>query len=498
MIYDFVIVGSGLGGGILSQFLNSNKKIAIIEAGDEKENSDSVTHESIGLDFRWPVTRSIELGGTSNLWHGVLAPLDNIDFKQRDWIPFSGWPIQYNDLHEYYKQAANYLHVKQFELFQKDKALQTFADDISKIALSSNFDYKFFQQSLPPFRAKSLFYKLDNSNITVFKNTVALELLAKEGGISVDGIKCFLKEENRYHTIYGKKIIVCTGSLETPRLLKNSNSVTPLQSNNTIGRFLMDHPMANALQIKFKQPVKAPVFSDRIYAPKNKIKAGLVLTENAQKEFQLPNHNFFIRPSFREGIDNKTELVKLSLLALRNNKISLKDFGIVISNINLVRQILTYKLSLNVKYKYADIFLMTEQIPNYESTVTLSHQKDDFGYCKAKVNWNLTSYDYESIEKYIKLLHENCFSAQQIEFTYRSNKSQWNENFTSAAHHVGTARMAFNSKEGVVDKNLKAFGVDNLYVCDGSVFSTSGNVNSGFTIIALAMRLAAYLNNNND
>jgi hypothetical protein len=28
-------------------------------------------------------TRSIQLGGTSNLWHGVLSPLDEIDFKSK-------------------------------------------------------------------------------------------------------------------------------------------------------------------------------------------------------------------------------------------------------------------------------------------------------------------------------------------------------------------------------------------------------------------------------
>ena len=35
--------------------------------------------------------------------------------------------------------------------------------------------------------------------------------------------------------------------------------------------------------------------------------------------------------------------------------------------------------------------------------------------------------------------------------------------------------------------------VENLYICDGGVFTTSGNVNSGFTISALACRLSEYL-----
>jgi choline dehydrogenase-like flavoprotein len=53
--------------------------------------------------------------------------------------------------------------------------------------------------------------------------------------------------------------------------------------------------------------------------------------------------------------------------------------------------------------------------------------------------------------------------------------------------------MGENEENGVIDKNLKAFGKDNLYICDGSIFTTAGNVNNGLTISAFACRLAEYL-----
>ena len=56
--------------------------------------------------------------------------------------------------------------------------------------------------------------------------------------------------------------------------------------------------------------------------------------------------------------------------------------------------------------------------------------------------------------------------------------------------------MSDTEENGVVDKNLKVFGVDNLYVCDGSIFPTSGNVNCGLTISAFACRLANHLSAN--
>ena len=70
---------------------------------------------------------------------------------------------------------------------------------------------------------------------------------------------------------------------------------------------------------------------------------------------------------------------------------------------------------------------------------------------------------------------------------------EWIDSFTSAAHHLGTARMAATPSRGVVNPSLQVFGVENLYVCDASVFPTSGSANPSLTITALGVRLAQYL-----
>jgi choline dehydrogenase-like flavoprotein len=53
--------------------------------------------------------------------------------------------------------------------------------------------------------------------------------------------------------------------------------------------------------------------------------------------------------------------------------------------------------------------------------------------------------------------------------------------------------MSADPKDGVVDQDLKVWGLDNLYISDASVFPTSGNVNPALTICALAIRLADHL-----
>lgn len=61
------------------------------------------------------------------------------------------------------------------------------------------------------------------------------------------------------------------------------------------------------------------------------------------------------------------------------------------------------------------------------------------------------------------------------------------------AHLMGGARMGADAASGVVDANLRSFGVDNLYICDGSVAPTQGAANPALTIMALAARLADHL-----
>jgi choline dehydrogenase-like flavoprotein len=57
-------------------------------------------------------------------------------------------------------------------------------------------------------------------------------------------------------------------------------------------------------------------------------------------------------------------------------------------------------------------------------------------------------------------------------------------------HQAGTARMAADEKLGAVDSDCRVFGVDNLYIADGSVHVTNGGFNPSLTIQALAFRTA--------
>lgn len=65
------------------------------------------------------------------------------------------------------------------------------------------------------------------------------------------------------------------------------------------------------------------------------------------------------------------------------------------------------------------------------------------------------------------------------------------------AHEVGTLRMGTDPnhqyQDGVVDPNLKVVGYSNLFACDLSVFPSSPAANPTLTLAALALRLARHI-----
>ncbi|MDP8257564.1 MAG: GMC family oxidoreductase [Candidatus Alcyoniella australis] len=63
----------------------------------------------------------------------------------------------------------------------------------------------------------------------------------------------------------------------------------------------------------------------------------------------------------------------------------------------------------------------------------------------------------------------------------------------AAFHPLGTARMGHSSEDSVVDVWGRVHGMQGLYVIDGSVFPTALSVNSQLPIMAMALRMATHL-----
>src|SRR5690606_22521604 len=136
-----------------------------------------------------------------------------------------------------------------------------------------------------------------------------------------------------------------------------------------------------------------------------------------------------------------------------------------------------------------------EMAPDPENRVVLDRTVDAYGSPRARVRHRLGELDRRSIVE----LHAVLEGALERAGVGRlrsdlATADPWPID-EDASHHLGATRMGDDPASSVVDRDLRLHEVENVHVCGGSVFPTAGCANPTFTIVALAIRLAAHLAN---
>ncbi len=119
--------------------------------------------------------------------------------------------------------------------------------------------------------------------------------------------------------------------------------------------------------------------------------------------------------------------------------------------------------------------------PRACNTVTLvDDEVDQYGLKIPKVTFSYSDNDKRLIEHSVKFMGQMLDAA--------GGRDQWRNDDTS--HLLGTCRMGDDPRTSVVNADGRSWDVPNLWVCDGSLFATTGGVNPSLTIQALALRCA--------
>ncbi len=499
-MYDFVVVGTGPSSFFLVKTLLKKigtKKVAVLEAGMTVIDNEHLlsNKQSICQDFKLKPTINIGFGGTSQLWHNVLAPLDAEDFTQKDWVPMSGWPISLDELTPHYHCVSNFFDFD-YEVFYQPQSYIDFDYEIDKVNIDKKvFKHKVFVHPLKYLRTNVNFADLEkrHDNLDIIHGAVALRFDMDKG--HTKHLEYYDLSSKQTKRIYAKQYVLCAGALNNPEILLNSGNLR--HALPMLGKCLMDHPMGNFFQFRYEKSVDAKIYSGMQLKEKINIKTALTLTPEIQKSEQLANSAFYLRPSFAEGFGDKTEELKLKLLTVRNKlkrfQLPFREMIQLTSNINMAAQIVQYKTGLFSKHSLTDCMFVTEQRPNLNSEVCLTDKKNKYGNYEVSIKWQLQNQDISDVYNHFGFINSHIMNRNNAKETYDHTEYNWVERLSSAAHHLGTVRMSEDAETGCVDKNLKLHNIDNVYICDGSVFTTSGNANPTFTCMALAHRLGEYL-----
>lgn len=139
--------------------------------------------------------------------------------------------------------------------------------------------------------------------------------------------------------------------------------------------------------------------------------------------------------------------------------------------------------------------ITTEQAPNPDSRVTLAPEKDALQLNKVRLDWRISERELYSVEVLAKAVGAELgrLGLARLKLDEAFVHEGTPPNFHINYHHLGTTRMADDPRDGVVDRNCRVHGIQNLYVAGSSVFPTGGYMNPTLTIVVLAVRLAKHL-----
>lgn len=508
-----LIIGAGPAGITLAKTLaESGSMVTLVDAGGERFNNDTQQiYRAENKDPRYPDTtksRLRQLGGTSNHWANNTSRLSKIDFEQRDWMGVPTWPISLSDLEPYYPEAEALCGVRgegyRFSELSKVYGFTTPVRENNPYITTG-----FARAAIPPTR---FFAKQKNtleglSTLTLMPNTELVNLLWDKSNKKVVGAVFY--QDGNIVTIESECTVLCMGGIENARTLLIENNLHDNAIGNqggAVGRYFMDHPTLPAANLFAKNDKLFESFKGRLSTDYSQfIVQFYELSEQLLLSEGLSNIRMPLERSTRmeisEGVSSLHSLRNI-LTGKGDVKYTLQHLSQAALEWDLVAQAAINKFNGPQIIKDADklsgyqINMMMEQSPDPESRILLSGKKDKFGRPIAKVSWRLTDDDISRFWRGVEMFaHGIAFDGVGRARVLKHQADRlFNDQLGFAHHHMGSTRMSDSPEFGVVDRNLRVHGCENLYICGSSVFSTGSHVPPTLTITALSLRLANHLN----
>jgi choline dehydrogenase-like flavoprotein len=522
---DVCVLGAGAAGITLARELAaSGLHVCLAEGGGAEfeylESQVLYQGVNVGTPIALETGRLRYLGGSTNHWGGRCAPLQDMDFRRRDWVPYSGWPLQRAELDPYYVRAEK---VCGFTApWQSDADTLRYLGDLLP-AVDPKWLMPFIWHYTPPMkdapvwkwglaygaqlRESNNIRTLLHANFAAFtteKNHSRVRSLTVS---SLNGVTA---------NINAKTFVLCCGGIENARLLllgAEQNSGGFAGDGGLVGRFFMQHSRGPAaLVVSAERMTKVQEqFNILRGADGLEIEVGLALTPQLQESERLLNCSGVLQylgdPD--SGITAAQEIWR-SLLAGSWGPNLGEKVGIVAEDLSGVLEALKRRVSTGhsldregsavIPSRSAVLLLDLEQAPDPQSRITLAADRDALGLKRVQADWRVGEMERRTAlqftthvaAEFARLGIGRC----KFEPWLQDSRKPMTDSLHETYHYIGTTRMAETPADGVVDSNCAVFGMENLYVAGSSVFPTAGQANPTLTIVALALRLADFLRQN--
>jgi choline dehydrogenase-like flavoprotein len=477
---DLCIAGAGAAGIALAlEFAGARQRVVVLESGGE--SFEPATQRLYDSELRGlPCAtvhegRARRLGGTTTMWAGQALGLDDLDFEVRDWVPCSGWPLTLSELQPYYRRAERLMGVP--EAWYGERG---WPRGLPMPPVTEGLAARFSTFSPTPNFATAHRAALQRAaNVTVLLHANARTLVMDGEGARVGAIEIASLSSGRMARITARRFVICCGGVETPRLLLASRV-----GDDLVGRYFQEHVHVNVPVLATSRRLVGRRFHGRRVGGVRHF-AKLAATPRLQRRERMLNVGANV--SYDPDANHAVRAVKDGELlgALRYPR----QLGAAAYR----HIVLGQKASEGFGTMY--FCVQTENLPRWNSRVMLARSTDGLGMPRAVVDWRVGDEELRAAELFARrlsaLLRTSGLGHLDLSgFPLPRDPELLRERVAGGCHHIGTTRMADGPRDGVVDRDCRVFGVENLFLAGSAVFPTSGWSNPTLTLLALCYRLA--------
>jgi len=501
-----VVIGSGAGGGTLANELcQKGVKVVLLEAGARQSTGTFVNDEwkafvqTAWLDKRttsgtWRVAKDFPglpawicktVGGSTVHWAGASLRFQEHEFRARTEygnIPGAGlldWPLTLKELEPYYAKAEDNMGVTRTHgipglpgnnnfkvMYHGAKRLGYKDVHTGRMAINSRprdgrpacQQIGFcFQGCKLGAKWSTLYVEIPRAeatgNLDLRPECQALTIQHDAGG-KVTGV-LYADKAGAQHVQRARAVCVACNSIESSRLLLNSaSSRFPgglANSSGLVGKYYMRH-MTGSVYAIFDKPVN-------MY--RGTTMAGIVTDESANSPAR----------GFVGGYEMETLSLGLPFMAAFLNPGAYGE---------------PFTEALDDYTHMAGMWLVGEDMPQERNRVTLhATEKDQYGLPVPDVHFDDHPND--------AAMRSHAYRQGSAVYQAAGALKAYEVPPYPSTHNLGTNRMSARPADGVCNKWGQTHDIPNLFISDGSQFTTGGAENPTLTIVTLAIRQAEHI-----
>jgi len=533
-----VVVGAGPGGICLALELGrQGVDVLLVESGRLRPDAAiQALAEPASFDAKvhapmHEATRR-QLGGASVIWGGRCVPYDPVDFDARPHVPEGRWPIGYADVLPWFQRASDYCKTGRAVFDANEVATIRQKPIVPGLPDGDVRTTELERWSLPTDFGKV--YKRElaaSARVRVVHGLTVVEVVAREGGAAVDHLVA--------RTLSGKTLrlegdhhVIACGGVETTRLLLASDRRHAGGIGNHsghLGRWYMGHISGRIARVHFTTPPERTAYGFERDEAGVYLRRRLTLTRECQQREGLTNiAGWLVNPTIGDPA-HQNGVLSFAYLALTAPVIAKRfapdairksatkgappgAFWRHVKNVlaDLPRTALFvptfgwrrfvakrrvpgfFEASADNRY---DLHYHGEQVPRADSTITLVPEVDRLGLRKVALDLRYDARDVDAVLRVHRLwdAHLRRHGVGRLEWSEGDlAASVWSQ-AGDGFHQIGTTRMSAAPADGVVGPDCNVHGFADLHLVSSAVFPTSGQANSTYMIVVMALRLADHL-----